>query len=174
MLLEVVPYIQYRHFNRLWRIKFNNVVIPRKVRMGVCSICATLKSMAKGGISDEQIKNYNNLLREHRDSQAFERCKAMHHRQKSLQSPERYMCMIIDGMDQKKTCLLHFLRLPKHIRDECPVQMHLVGCLSYSQTIRSHVFLTYPNIHNEPNHTVIFLQRELQAWQGILPPVLYV
>ena len=30
MLLESVPYIQYRHFNRLWRLKFNNVVIPRK------------------------------------------------------------------------------------------------------------------------------------------------
>ena len=174
MLSGGEPYIQYRHFNRLWRIQFNNVVIPRKVRMGVCSICATLKSMAKGGRSDEQIKNYKNLLREHRDSQALERSKAMHHRQKSLQSPERYMCMIIDGMDQKKTCLPHFQRLPKDIGDECLVQMHLVGCLSYSQTIRSHVFLTYPNIHNDPNLTVTVMQRVLQAWPGILPPVLYV
>ena len=27
--------------------------------------------------------------------------KVMHHRQKALQSPQRYMCMIIDGMDEK-------------------------------------------------------------------------
>ena len=106
--------------------------------------------MAKGRRSDEQIKNYKNLLREHRDSQALERSKSMHHRQ-SFQSPERYMCMIIDGTDQKKTCLPHFQRFPKDIGDECLGQMHLVGCLSYSQTIRSHVFLTYPNIHNDPN-----------------------
>ena len=131
MLLEGVPYIQYRHFNRLWRLQFNNVVIPRKVRMGVCSICATLKSMAKCRRSDEQIKNYKNLLREHQDSQALERSKSMHHRQ-SFQSPERYMCMIIDGTDQKKTCLSHFQRFRKNIGDECLVQMHLVGCLSYS------------------------------------------
>ena len=174
MLSQGVPYIQYRHFNRLWRLQFNNVVIPRKVRMGVCSICASLKSMAKGGKSDDEIKNYKNLLKEHRESQALERSKAMHHRRKALQSPERYMCMIIDGMDQKKTCLPHFQRLPKDIGDECLVQMHLVGCLSYCQTIRPQVFLTYPNIHNNPNLTVTIMQRVLQSWPGILPPVLYV
>ena len=46
MLSQGVPYIQYRHLNRLWRLQF----IPCKVWMGVCSICASLKSMAKGGI----------------------------------------------------------------------------------------------------------------------------
>ena len=174
MLLECVPYIQYRHFNRLWRLKFNNVVIPRKVRMGVCSICASLKSLAKSGSTDEEVTKYKTLLREHRESQALERSKAMHHRQKALQSPERYMCLIIDGMDQKKTCLPHFRRLPKDIGDECLVQMHLVGCLLYCQTIRPQVFLTYPNIHNDPNLTVTVMQRVLQSWQGLLPPVLYV
>ena len=174
MSSDVEPYIQYRHFNRLWRLQFNNVVIPRKVRMGVCSICASLKSMAKGGKSDVEIKNYKNLLKEHRESQALERTKAMHHRQKAFQSPEKYMCMIIDGMDQKKTCLPHFQRLPKDIGDECLVQMHLVGCLTYCQTIRPQVFLTYPNIHNDPNLTVTVMHRVLQSWSGILPPVLYV
>ena len=43
MLLESVPYIQYQHFNRLWRSKFNNVVILRKVQMVVCSICVSLR-----------------------------------------------------------------------------------------------------------------------------------
>ena len=76
--------------------------------MGVCFVCASLKSMAKSGRTNEEIKNYMTLLKEHRESQALERSKAMHHRQKALQSPERYMCLIIDGMDQKKTCLPQF------------------------------------------------------------------
>ena len=60
---------QYRHFNRLWRLQFNNVVIPRKVRMGVCSVCANLKSMATSGrTSDVEIKNYKTLLKEHQES----------------------------------------------------------------------------------------------------------
>ena len=89
--------------------------------MGVCSICASLKSMAKGGRSDEEIRNYKILLKEHRESQSLEQYKAMHHRQKALQSLERYICMIIDRMNQKKTCLPHFQRHPKDFGDECLV-----------------------------------------------------
>ena len=99
MLLDSVPYIQYQHFNRLWRLQFNNVVILRKVRMSVYSVCASLKSMAKSGRTNVEIKNYKTLLKEHRESQALERSKAMHHCQNALQSSERYMCMIIDCMD---------------------------------------------------------------------------
>ena len=59
MLLDIVPFIQYQHFNRLWRLQFNNVVIPRKVHMGVCSVCANLKSMAKSGRTDVEINVKN-------------------------------------------------------------------------------------------------------------------
>ena len=57
------------------------------------------KAWKKGGRTDDEIKNYKNLLKEHLESQSLERSKAMHHRQKALQSSERYMCMIIDCMD---------------------------------------------------------------------------
>ena len=56
MLLDSVPYIQYRHFNRLWRLEFNNVVILCKVQMGVCFVSTSLKSMAKSGRTDDEIK----------------------------------------------------------------------------------------------------------------------
>ena len=46
--------------------------------------------------------------------------------------------------------------------------------MSYCQTIRPQVFLTYPNIHKNPNLTVTFVQRGLLSWQCILPPILYV
>ena len=97
--------------------------------MGVSSVCASLKSFAKGGKSDDEIQNYKNLLKVHRESQALERSKALCHRQKAHQSPEKYMCIIIDGMDQNKTCLPHFQRMPKDIGDECFVQIHLLSCL---------------------------------------------
>ena len=100
--------------------------------MGVCLVCTSVKSMAKDGKSDDEIKNYKNLLKDHGESQELERSKVMRHHQKALQSPEKYMCIIIDKMDQKKTCLPHFQWMPKDIRDECRVQIHLVGCLLYS------------------------------------------
>ena len=39
---------------------------------------------------------------------------------------------MIDGLDQKKMYLPHLRRLPKDVKDECLVQMHLVGCLAYN------------------------------------------
>ena len=168
-------YVRYSQFTRLWKIKFDNVLIPRKVRMGVCALCANLKSMIKGAKNDiAQKECYKKSLTDHRDSQAKERKKAMHHRDKALKSPGRYMCLMIDGMDQKKTCLPHFARLPKDIAEDCLVQMHLVGCLSYHNVVKPWVFLTYPNVHNDPNLTITIIQRVLQSWIGPLPPVLYV
>jgi hypothetical protein len=37
-------FIIYAYFTRKWKKQFKNVHIPKKSRMGICSICATLKS----------------------------------------------------------------------------------------------------------------------------------
>jgi hypothetical protein len=36
-------FITYAYFTRIWKKRFNNVCIPKKSMMGICSIC-TLKS----------------------------------------------------------------------------------------------------------------------------------
>jgi hypothetical protein len=38
-------FITYAYFTRIWKKQFNNVCIPKKSRMGICGICATLKSI---------------------------------------------------------------------------------------------------------------------------------
>ena len=43
MLDNCQRFTSYSHFTRLWKNFFNNVKIPRKVRMGVCIVCANLK-----------------------------------------------------------------------------------------------------------------------------------
>jgi hypothetical protein len=37
-------FIIYAYFTRIWKKQFNNVCIPKKSMMDICSICATLKS----------------------------------------------------------------------------------------------------------------------------------
>ena len=37
-------FITYQYFVKLWKKEFNNVRIPKKTRMGICSTCASLKS----------------------------------------------------------------------------------------------------------------------------------
>ena len=52
--------------------------------------------------------------------------------------------------------------------------MHLVGCLAYNGIVKTHVFTTYPNVHNDPNLVVIVIQKILMNWGKPLPPVLYI
>ena len=36
-------FIIYAYFTRVWKNKFNNVYIPNRSRIGICSTCASLK-----------------------------------------------------------------------------------------------------------------------------------
>ena len=112
-----------------------------------------------------------NLAR-HREQQAAERRKLAKHRKKALENPLKYMSVVIDGMDQKKTTLPHFLNVPKDVPDECFVKIHLVGAMVFKGSLRCKVFLTYPNLHGDPNLTITILNKVL-CEQEHLPPVLY-
>ena len=61
MLTSSDKYVTYSQFTRLWSTQFTNIVIPRKVRMGYCSICANLKSMIKGAKKTKE-KDINKQL----------------------------------------------------------------------------------------------------------------
>ena len=52
--------------------------------------------------------------------------------------------------------------------------MHLVGCLTYNGSVKPHVYVTYPNVHNDPNLIVTVIQRVLMDWGHPLPPILYI
>lgn len=116
------------------------------------------------------------MLSKHRDQQSLEREKLAKHRKKCFSNPEKYMGIVIDGMDQKKTRLPHWPRPPKSIDESCLIQLHVVGCLVFNGELHSRVFLNYPNLHNDGNLTITILQRVIVEWEkrpGGLPPVLY-
>ena len=117
---------------------------------------------------------YTKLLNEHRIAQGLEWTKLAKHREKCYKNPEKYLGICIDGMDQKKTELPHFLRIPKNMDEKYFIAVHVVGCLVINGTLKSKVFLNYPNIHNDSNLTIHAVQHVLNTWEGPLPPVLYV
>ena len=71
--------------------------------MGYCSICANPKSSTKGAKTAKEKDINKSLLQDHREAQALETKKVMHHKEKSLKKPKHYLYLMIDGMDQKKT-----------------------------------------------------------------------
>lgn len=113
-------------------------------------------------------------LKIHREQQSAERQKLAKHRKKCLDNKDQYLGLVIDGMDQKKTLLPHFLRPPKNLKEENFVQLHVVGALIFNGIMTSRVFINFPNLHNDPNLTVTVIQKILTEWEGDLPGTLYV
>jgi len=95
------------------------------------------------------------------------------HRKKCYDHPNKYLGLIIDGMDQKKTLLPHFVRTPKKLQEENFIQFHLVGCMVFNEKMFPRVFFTTPNIHNDANLTITIIHDVVTHWSGILPEVLY-
>ena len=57
-------------------------------------------------------------LQEHHAQQTSERKKLYKHRKKWYDNTNKYLGLIIAGMDQKKTLLPHFVRTPKNLQEE--------------------------------------------------------
>lgn len=54
-------------------------------------------------------------LQEHHNQQISERKKLYKHRKKCYDNRNKYLGLIIDGVDQKKTLLPHFIRTPNNL-----------------------------------------------------------
>ena len=54
-------------------------------------------------------------LQENCEQKRSERKKLYKHRKKCYYNPNKYLGLIIDGMDQNKTLLPHFVRKPKNL-----------------------------------------------------------
>jgi hypothetical protein len=116
------------------------------------------------------------LLQKHQDQQSFERQKLAKNQRKCLSHSEKYLRIVMDGIDQKKTRLPHLKKIPKSIDESCVLQLHVVGCLIYHIEIFSRVFLNYPSLQNDGNLTITILQNVLNEWKikpGGLLPTLY-
>jgi hypothetical protein len=57
-------------------------------------------------------------LQEHMNQQSSEKKKLYKHRKKCYYAPHKYMGMIIDGVDQKKTVLPHFVCTKNDLQEE--------------------------------------------------------
>jgi len=79
------------------------------------------------------------------------------HRKKCYDNPIKYLCLLIDGMDQKKTLLPHFVRTPKNLQEEKIIQFHLFGCMVFNGKMLPRVYFTAPNIHNDANLTITII-----------------
>ena len=99
--------------------------------------------------------------------------KFVQHRKKCYNSPHKYMSLIIDGMDNKKTLLPHFLLVPKNLKEENFIQFHLVGFMVFNGQMSPRAYFTTPNTHNDANMIIKIIHHVLTHQSINLPRFLY-
>lgn len=86
-----------------------------------CDAYHTRLRSAKTPLERQQLKD---LRRKHLDKQRLQRQKYYSHKLKAMMHPEKYLSIIIDGMDQNKTdCPV----LSRHTKDEAPLGQRIIG-----------------------------------------------
>ncbi|KAL3685660.1 hypothetical protein R1sor_003682 [Riccia sorocarpa] len=106
-------------------------------------------------------------LKLHRKQQAEERAGARRRRWKALDSPKDCAYIQIDGMDQKKTALLHFSKQPKSVDGVALVGVHLVGAMIFHGKLHTQpkLFRTLNDItQNQQYKFKIASALEVRVW----------
>ena len=104
----------------------------------------------------EERNQTNMYWRAHLDKQRTQREKYYKHRKKALDDPNKYLSIIMDGMDQKKT---HLPVLQWYTKDKSPLQQHLIGVKVHRK--QNYVFLVDSTVPGGGNLILEILRQVL-------------
>ena len=100
-----------------------------------------------------------------------ERKKYYKHAMKARQNPSKYLSIIIDGMDQSKTDIPHFLYLSSLVSGMWKLRTHLIGAIVHG--IGIYGYFDYYQYPHGSNLTIHVLLDVLHRNKDRLPDTLY-
>ncbi len=100
-----------------------------------------------------------------------ERRKYYKHTEKAKRHPSRYLSIIIDGMDQSKTFVPHFVRVSKSVSSLWKLKTHITGAIVHGRG--AYGFFDNHEWPHSSNLTITVLLNLLSMYRESLPPVLY-
>lgn len=109
----------------------------------------------------------------------FERRKYYYHREKSRSEPNKYITIIIDGMDQNKTNVPNISQPSKSTSSLWKVRTHLTGALVHTKMEKGKLvfaffdLLQWPHDSNLTISILLAVLVQVQTKLHILPEVLY-
>ncbi|CAC5414125.1 Fibrinogen-like protein A,Ryncolin-4,Fibrinogen C domain-containing protein 1-A,Ficolin-1-A,Ficolin-2,Ficolin-1,Fibrinogen C domain-containing protein 1-B,Fibrinogen C domain-containing protein 1 [Mytilus coruscus] len=142
--------ISLSHFYWMWRNCVSYVSIPANSRLSKCNICTQIKTKMVETKDQNARMELKRTREQHLLKQSLERRKYYKHAHKARQHPDKYMSIIIDGMDQSKTEIPNFLYLSSLTAGMWKLTTHLVGALVHGD------FINPISGHSQP-HTFKFV-----------------
>ena len=172
-VIEFEEVVSYSYFLKLWDTMFKHVKIREyKSVTGKCHFCAVLtelRAKSKKKIIKQRITDMHAL---HRVTYMMERQAYYQNVRRSIEDPDNYMSIILDGMSQNHTVLPYIANMKQF---PSPLAMHLQGVIEHGQTFT--MYRTYENLRGGCNLAIHCILRQLEKrieYYGHLPPTIYI
>lgn len=159
------------HFKRAWREELSYITIPQVNRFARCDTCSKLKSQLEACSNKKERCHLQQARELHLKQQRTEREKYYKHITKARRHPQKYMSIIIDGMDQKTTAVPHFVRDSKTSNGAWKLLTHVTGAIVHGRG--QHCYVDVNEVPHDSNLSIMVLLLILQRYADQLPKVLY-
>ena len=118
-------------FNRIWNTEFKHVTLSKTSEFSKCSICTGIKAQLSGTKVQEERDRLMEERRKHMLQQ--QSCRNLYYtwRRFSQMIPKKYLCIIHDKMDQKKTAMPRLEITSKDVDSAWKLQVSLNGMITH-------------------------------------------
>ncbi|XP_019616724.1 PREDICTED: uncharacterized protein LOC109464227 [Branchiostoma belcheri] len=170
------PYCCLQSFLNMWKTFYPHVAIKKCSLFTKCTICVRLgRDLAK---TRDPVKRRKIKLKrqEHDARQMAERLAYYQRREAARQEPDKYLSLIIDGMDQAKTYLPHFVGdKSKDLTTADLMKVHVSGIISHGHGLRA-TYVDFFEYSHDSNLTLNLLLKLLAKLStgSQLPPILFI
>ena len=118
-------------FNRIWNKEFANVTLSKTSEFSKCVVCSRIKSQLESTKDGEMIARLKDERRIHMMQQ--QSCRNVYYtwRKFSQMQKDKYLCIIHDKMDQKKTAIPRLRVNSKDYANAYQLQVSLTGMITH-------------------------------------------
>ncbi|XP_053382926.1 uncharacterized protein LOC123562861 [Mercenaria mercenaria] len=152
------------YYRPILRTCLSHIAIPPTSRFSKCNTCSKIKTQLGETKDKTKCKQLISLRQKHLMNQSTERRKYYKHSMKGRTEPGKYLSIILDGMDQKKTELPHYLYLSSFVSNLWELKTHLVGVIVHGiGNYRFFDYYQYPHGSNLTIHcllSTLYMQKD--------------
>lgn len=146
-----------------------------KLGFSKCDICYSYKmKKSKHILTEAQKAALINATSGHIEEERSERLQYYKARTKCISNPQKGLSIIMDAMDQRKTCIPYFTNPSKAIANDFVLRTKLIGCIIHGHG--TYLYWCTDQIKHDSSLSIECLRRTLLKYQhhnGSLPPKLY-
>ena len=141
-------------FSRLWNTTFKTVSLSKTSTFSKCDVCTAIKlKLESTKVQEERAKLFL-IRRKHMLRQMT--CRNVYYAWRTYSElyPTKYLCIIHDKMDQKKTSLPRVNPIPKSLNQVMPLPISLTGMLTHGHGQNAYGHFALGLWPSDPNFTI--------------------